>query len=108
MTWAGITSSGPEILVETGAAFVAIGARHEARRVLRYLRATQEPDGHWTQNMWLDGTSYWHGIQMDETALPILLIEMAAREGVLDTPTSGTRTGRWCGRRPRFSSAMGP
>ena len=73
----------PRDLVETGAAFVAVGARHEARRVLRYLRATQEPDGHWTQNMWLDGTSYWHGIQMDETALPILLVDLAAREGAL-------------------------
>lgn len=52
--------------------------------MLRYLRVTQEPDGHWTQNMWLDGMPYWHGIQMDETALPILLVDLAAREGVLD------------------------
>ena len=78
MTWAGITSSGPGI-VESGGGFVAIGARHEARRVLRYLRVTQEADGHWTQNMWLDGSPYWHGIQMDETALPILLVDLAAR-----------------------------
>jgi glucoamylase len=75
----------PRDLVETGSAFVAIRARHEARRVLRYLRATQERDGHWTQNMWLDGTSYWQGIQMDETALPILLVDLAAREGILNT-----------------------
>ena len=52
--------------------------------MLRYLRVTQEADGHWSQNMWLDGTPYWHGIQMDETALPILLVDLAAREGVLD------------------------
>ena len=25
---------------------------------------------------------YWHGVQMDETALPILLVDLAAREGV--------------------------
>ena len=74
----------PRDLVETATGFLAIGARHEARRVLRYLQVTQEPDGHWTQNMWLDGTPYWHGIQMDETALPILLVDLAAREGVLD------------------------
>jgi len=52
--------------------------------VLRYLQVTQEPDGHWSQNMWLDGTPYWQGIQMDETALPILLVDLAAREGVID------------------------
>ena len=74
----------PRDLVETATGFLAIGARHEARRVLRYLQVTQEADGHWTQNMWLDGTPYWHGIQMDETALPILLVDLAAREGVLD------------------------
>jgi glucoamylase len=53
--------------------------------VLRYLQVTQEPDGHWSQNMWLDGRPYWHGVQMDETALPILLVDLAAREGVIDT-----------------------
>ena len=74
----------PRDLVETATGFLAIGAHHEARRVLRYLRVTQEADGHWTQNMWLDGTPYWHGTQMDETALPILLVDLAAREGAID------------------------
>lgn len=74
----------PRDLVETAGAFLAVGARHSARRVLRYLQVTQEPDGHWSQNMWLDGTPYWHGIQMDETALPILLVDLAHREGALD------------------------
>jgi len=76
----------PRDLVEAGTGFLAVGARHEARRVLRYLQVTQEADGHWTQNMWLDGTPYWGGIQMDETALPILLVDLAAREGALDRP----------------------
>jgi hypothetical protein len=40
-------------------------------RVLRYLEATQEAEGRWAQNLWLDGQPYWSGIQMDETALPI-------------------------------------
>src|SRR4051812_36778867 len=35
--------------------------------------------------MWLDGRPYWHGVQMDETALPILLVDLAARKGVIDT-----------------------
>jgi glucoamylase len=60
--------------------------------VLRYLQVTQEPDGHWSQNMWLDGTPYWQGVQMDETALPILLVDLAARHGVLD---AGARDALW-------------
>ena len=68
----------PRDLVETAGGFIAIGAHEHVRRVLRYLQVTQEPDGHWSQNMWLDGTPYWHGIQMDETALPILLVDLAA------------------------------
>ena len=75
----------PRDLVETAGGLIAIGAHEQVRRVLRYLQVTQEPDGHWSQNMWLDGTPYWAGIQMDETALPILLVDLAARNGVLDT-----------------------
>ena len=74
----------PRDLVEIAGGFIAMGAHEQVRRVLRYLQVTQEPDGHWSQNMWLDGTPYWSGIQMDETALPILLVDLAAREGVLD------------------------
>lgn len=74
----------PRDLAETAGGFIAVGARHSARRVLRYLQVTQESDGHWAQNMWLDGTPYWHGIQMDETALPVLLVDLAAREGIID------------------------
>jgi glucoamylase len=75
----------PRDLVETAGGFIAMGAHEHVRRVLRYLQVTQEPDGHWSQNMWLDGTPYWNGVQMDETALPILLVDLAAREGVIDS-----------------------
>lgn len=75
----------PRDLVETAGGFIAMGAHEHVRRVLRYLQVTQEPDGHWAQNMWLDGTPYWNGVQMDETALPILLVDLAAREGVIDS-----------------------
>jgi glucoamylase len=70
----------PRDLVETAGALVAMGAINDARRVLRYLFVTQEADGHWTQNMWLDGTPHWTGIQLDETAFPILLGDMLRRE----------------------------
>ncbi len=56
---------------------------HDARRVLRFLQVTQDADGHWCQNMWLDGSPYWTGIQMDEAALPVLLVDLAARCGAL-------------------------
>jgi glucoamylase len=55
----------------------------DARRVLAYLRTTQEADGHWSQNMWLDGTPYWSGLQLDEAAFPILLVDLAQRKGAL-------------------------
>jgi glucoamylase len=70
----------PRDLVETAGALVAAGAVVDAFRVLRYLEATQEADGHWAQNLWLDGRTYWSGLQMDETALPILLLDLLRRE----------------------------
>ena len=97
----------PRDLVETAGGFIAMGAHEHVRRVLRYLQVTQEADGHWSQNMWLDGTPYWHGIQMDETALPILLVDLAARQAS-STRAGETRCGRWCGGRRHFSRAMVP
>jgi glucoamylase len=73
----------PRDLVETAGGLLAAGAHAEAVRVLNYLRTTQEPDGHWPQNNWLDGSSYWQGVQMDECAFPILLVDMALRAGAL-------------------------
>jgi glucoamylase len=70
-------------LVQTAGALIACGAGDEAQRVLEYLRAIQEPDGDWPQNTWLDGVSYWQGVQIDECAFPILLVDLARRNGVL-------------------------
>ena len=74
----------PRDLVEVAGGLLAAGAKEDVRRVVHYVRTTQEADGHWPQNMWLDGTPYWGGIQMDETAFPILLVDLAQREGALD------------------------
>ncbi len=71
----------PRDLVETACGLLAAGATDDAQRVLRYLEATQDTDGHWTQNMWLDGRPYWSGLQMDEVAFPILLVDLLRREG---------------------------
>ncbi len=63
----------PRDLVQCAGALLALGAEPEARDTLRYLIATQNADGHWNQNQWLGGTPYWQGVQLDETALPVML-----------------------------------
>ena len=81
----------PRDLVENAGGLLAAGAHEDALRVLHYLEATQEADGHWAQNMWLDGRPYWNGLQMDETAFPILLVDLLRREA----PRSYENCARW-------------
>jgi glucoamylase len=73
----------PRDLVEAAGGLLAAGAGKEISRILRYLQAAQEADGHWPQNMWLDGREFWTGVQMDETAFPILLTDLARRKRAL-------------------------
>ena len=68
----------PRDLAETAGGLIAAGQRFPARVVVAYLAAVQEADGHWPQNMWLDGTPYWGGVQLDECAFPILVLDHAA------------------------------
>jgi len=81
----------PRDLVETAGALLAAGAVTDAVRVLRYLEATQEAAGNWAQNLWLDGRPYWSGVQMDETAFPVLLIDLLRREA----PEALGKLDRW-------------
>lgn len=73
----------PRDMVETAMGKLACGDAHAARSTLFYLACTQEDDGHWSQNMWLDGTPHWDSIQMDAIALPILLADALRREDEL-------------------------
>ena len=73
----------PRDLVQCAGALLALGALGEARNTLRYLIATQHPDGHWNQNQWLGGKSFWTGLQLDETAFPVLLAVSLAEQGAL-------------------------
>jgi len=73
----------PRDLVEAAGGLLAVGATADAQRVLHYLCVTQDADGHWPQNMWLDGTPYWNAVQMDETAFPILLVDLLRRADAL-------------------------
>lgn len=114
----------PRDLVECAGAFIAADDIPSARHVLEYLIATQENDGHWAQCMWVNGTPYWSNVQMDETALPVLLadnlkrckglkdidpwpmIEKATRYLIKNGPA--TRQDRWeenCGYTPFTLSA---
>jgi glucoamylase len=70
-------------MVEAATGLLASGAHGDAQLILDYLSAVQEPDGRWSQNMWLDGSPFWTGIQMDEVAFPILFLDLARREGAI-------------------------
>ena len=73
----------PRDLVQAAGGLLAAGDPDSARRTLSYLMSTQSADGHWPQNMWLDGTPYWNGIQMDGTGFVILLADELRRAGEL-------------------------
>jgi glucoamylase len=74
----------PRDLCECAGALLAVGAAREALDTLRYLRATQLADGHWNQNQWLGGKPYWSGVQLDETAFPVLLVAQLEERGESD------------------------
>lgn len=71
-------------MVDIAMGKLASGDAHTARSALFYLACTQNADGGWSQNMWLDGTPHWSSIQMDAIALPILLADKMRRENALD------------------------
>lgn len=60
-------------MVQTATALLASGRAETARRALVYLACTQQPNGGFAQNFWIDGTPYWSGQQLDEVAFPIIL-----------------------------------
>ncbi|MDP2530571.1 MAG: glycoside hydrolase family 15 protein [Candidatus Palauibacterales bacterium] len=60
-------------MVNSAMALLASGNVATPLRALVYLAGVQRPDGGFHQNFWLDGTAYWKGVQLDETAFPILL-----------------------------------
>ena len=70
-------------LVESAGGFLSAGAASEALLSLRYLRSTQLVDGHWPQNQWVSGKPHEGGIQLGETGLPLLLLDMLRRHNAL-------------------------
>ena len=94
----------PRDLVECAGALLAFGGESEARDTLRYLIATQNVDGHWNQNQWLGGQSYWRGVQLDEAAFPILLAVALAERSAL----AGIEVEDMISRALAFISCHGP
>lgn len=60
-------------MVNSATALLASGDKVTPLRALVYLACSQQPDGGFPQNFWLDGTPYWKGIQLDEVAFPVML-----------------------------------
>jgi glucoamylase len=69
----------PRDMAQAAMGKLACGDAGSARRTVFYLQCTQEADGNWPQNMWLDGTPNWTATQMDGTAYGILLADLLRR-----------------------------
>ena len=98
----------PRDLALAGGAFIAAGARAEALRVLHYLCATQESEGHWAQSSTPSGRPLLNHGQMDEPALTILLVELAQRHGILDGGDALERLWPMVRRAVTFIARCGP
>jgi glucoamylase len=70
-------------LVNTASALLANGDTETPLRALIYLAVTQHEDGGFAQNFWIDGEQYWGGVQLDETAFPIMLASRLNRAKAL-------------------------
>jgi len=60
-------------MINSATALLAAGDRATPLRALIYLAVSQQPDGGFAQNFWVNGNAYWSGVQLDEVAFPVLL-----------------------------------
>ncbi len=70
-------------IVNSATGLLAAGNKETPLRVLIYLAASQQEDGGYPQNFWIDGQPYWSGVQLDEVSFPILLAWRLRRENAL-------------------------
>lgn len=75
----------PRDLVESATGFLAVNSKEEVYRIVNYLMSVQEKDGKWNQNTWLNGLPDLTGLQMDEIAMPISLIDICQNQYKLDS-----------------------
>lgn len=89
----------PRDLFHTARAFLSVHDSATAKNCLRFLKKIQygDEEGTWNftprlipkvggfpQNTWIDGESFWQGLQMDEVAFPIILAWHLWEAGELD------------------------
>ena len=70
-------------MVNSANAMLAAGDRVTPLRALIYLNVSQQENGGFAQNFWIDGEPYWRGVQLDEVAFPILLAWRLRRDKAL-------------------------
>jgi glucoamylase len=67
-------------MVHTATALLAAGHAETPLRALIWLAGVQAADGSLPQNSAISGEAYWHGLQLDEVAAPVLLAWRLRRE----------------------------
>jgi glucoamylase len=70
-------------LCNSATGLLAAGDRDTPLRALIYLATSQQEDGGFYQNFWINGEPYWRGIQLDEVAFPAILAWRLARARAL-------------------------
>ncbi|MGH9325560.1 MAG: glycoside hydrolase family 15 protein [Terriglobia bacterium] len=71
-------------MVNSATGMLAAGNSVTPMRALIYLAVSQQKDGGFPQNFWINGKPYLRGIQLDEVAFPILLAWRMRREKALE------------------------
>jgi glucoamylase len=109
----------PRDLVMMATTWMAIDDLDSAKLAFFRLQSMQygPESGHWEygsrrrsrngsfpQNVWIDGTPYWQQLQLDETALPVVLAYKLWRAGRLSLEEIGDMVTRACD----FISDFGP
>src|SRR5262249_36382293 len=73
----------PRDFVEAGLALLGVGQIYDARSMLSYLVAIQNPPGSWNQKCFRDRRPFLLGIQLDEVGSPIILAAKLAEQDAL-------------------------
>ena len=73
----------PRDMLHSASALLVSGQKELPLRALIYLACIQREDGSMPQNCWIDGTAYWSGQQLDETAAPVILARRLHQAGAL-------------------------
>ncbi|MFB3891825.1 MAG: glycoside hydrolase family 15 protein [Phycisphaerae bacterium] len=72
-------------MCKSATGLLAAGSTEIPLHALVYLAWTQQDDGGFSQNFWIDGEPYWRGVQLDETAFPVMLAWMLHRANALQS-----------------------